>query len=209
MDVLAAEHDDIVVFIDIDMFLLKEFSIRTFLGDADIAGLKQKRGDFEYIWPNLLILNMPHLPHKDTLQFFPLVIGNVVLDTGGSLYHYLEANPGVKVVYFPQEHRFCLSYYLKPFNILNSRNEFAIGSVQCQNCTLHNIECTHTETILKERGFDERIIKHIKNKTLPRDCEFVLGGTFFHYRKGSWGDKKVDKQKVKALRNFIDDFIHN
>jgi len=209
MDVLAAEYDDIVVFIDNDMFLLKEFSIRTFLGDADIAGLKQKRGDFEYIWPNLLILNIPHLPHKDTLQFFPLVIDNVVLDTGGSLYSYLASNPTVKVLYFPQENRFCLDYDLKPFTIINSMNHFAIGSVQCQACALHKTQCNHTETILEERGFDKRIINHVKNKTLPRDCEFVLGDTFFHYRRGSWGDKKSDKRKVEALRNFICDFIDN
>jgi len=206
MDVLAAEHDDIVVFIDNDMFLLKSFSCRNFLGSADISGLKQKRGAFEYIWPNLLILNMPHLPHKEMLQFFPLTIGDTILDTGGSLYKYLSDNPTVKVLYFPQEGRFCFDYYFNPFNIVNSNEAFAFADVRCQACASCNLCCQHTETILKERGFDEKIIRHVTQKTLPRDCEFVLGDTFFHYRRGSWANK-TGKQKFKALQGFIKDLM--
>jgi hypothetical protein len=206
MDVLAAEHDDIVVFIDNDMFLLKNFSFRSFLGSADISGLKQKRGNFEYIWPNLLILNMPRLPHKDMLCFFPLTIGDIVLDTGGSLYTYLLDNPTIKVLYFPQEGRFCFDSYLNPFNIVNSHDAYVTVEVRCQSCALRNVRCNHIEAILKERGFDERIIRHVKQKTLPCDCEFVLGDTFFHYRRGSWANK-TGKQKFKTFLAFIKDLM--
>src|ERR1700730_829964 len=47
LDVLGFAHDDILVIIDSDLFLVREFSFRDCLKDCDLAGLKQGVG---YLW---------------------------------------------------------------------------------------------------------------------------------------------------------------
>ena len=204
---LAAMHNDLVMLIDNDIFLLKRFNIRKFLGNADIGGLRQTPGNIEYLWANLLLFNMPTLPNKDSLQFFPLYINNVTLDTGGSLHSYLTSNPQVKVLYFKQDGRFCLDHNLIPYKLINTSTDNGRNPILCRKCKQKKLKCSHSDKILREMKFDSRIVKYVQSKTLPRDCEFILGDTFFHYRRGSWGNREQDSQKIQNLTIFLTDFL--
>lgn len=92
-------HDDILVLIDSDLFVVREFSFRDYLKDCDIAGLPQGIG---YLWIGLVLLNMQTLPNITTLNFNCGRINNVPVDAGGYSYHYIHDNPSVRVRYFSQ-----------------------------------------------------------------------------------------------------------
>ena len=57
-------HDDIVMLIDSDVFLIREFSVRNYLGDCDLFGVFQN-----CLVPQLCFLNMPKLENPQELNF--------------------------------------------------------------------------------------------------------------------------------------------
>lgn len=92
------KHDnDISVMLDGDMFLARKYSIREWLGDAQLAGLKQGREHIEYLWPGIVFMDMGKLPEKDTLSFWPDLVEGVGVDVGGHSYEYIKAHPEIKV----------------------------------------------------------------------------------------------------------------
>ena len=58
------KHNDVVMLIDSDVFLIHEFSIREYLGDNDMFGIFQN-----CLVPQLCFLNMPKLDNPQSLNF--------------------------------------------------------------------------------------------------------------------------------------------
>ena len=93
--ILDKHTDDISVFIDAYMFVVREFSVSNFIGDNAIAGLPQYRGPIEYFWPGLLFLNLPKMPSPKDLSLFCGIVRGYNVDAGGTAWHYLYENRGI------------------------------------------------------------------------------------------------------------------
>ncbi len=78
LDTFGFNHDDILMLIDSDMFLIKEFDVRSFMQGYDLAGFhKSCCNDTRriqhteeiphtvYVWIGLIILDMRSLPCKE------------------------------------------------------------------------------------------------------------------------------------------------
>lgn len=103
LDVLGFKHDDIVVIIDTDMFLIKPFSFRDFMRGYDLAGVPQRRGPVTYLWQGLIMFNMQTLPDKEQLNFNCGSIEGQPCDVGGYSHKYLKSHPNVKIRFFADE----------------------------------------------------------------------------------------------------------
>ncbi len=106
------DYPGIVVLLDSDMFLIKEFSIEQYMAEHQIAGLPQSKSHannhVEYIWIGLAFLDMQHLPDKQTLNFNCGRIDDIPVDAGGHTYHYIKNHPQIAVqrmnlAYLPNE----------------------------------------------------------------------------------------------------------
>jgi hypothetical protein len=100
LQLIGYKHDDIVVLLDSDMFLVKPFSIKNYLAHYGIAGVDQLRGThINYIWIGIVFLNMPNLPDRETINFNCGKIDDVGVDVGGHTHYYLKNHPNVPVKY--------------------------------------------------------------------------------------------------------------
>lgn len=103
LDVLGFDHEENVMIIDSDMFLVKEFSPKEYMKEFDIAGVWQKRegkhGPIEYIWNGLLFFNMKTIPDRKTLNFNCGTIDGTFVDVGGYIHYYLKTYPNTKIRY--------------------------------------------------------------------------------------------------------------
>lgn len=177
------DYNGIVVLLDSDLFLINDFSIIDFLEDYDIAGV---RLGYEpnrlHFWPGLMFFRMNRLPNKETMTFTPVMTKELTLNTGGSLYHYLEENPGIKKLFFKQKGRLLLNQDLSAkFVLAAGKHE----PLQCSFCYGSNKKCFHTIEILQELGFRQKTLELIRQQKCPGNCEFVLDDNFFHFRSVS------------------------
>ncbi len=208
-------YNGIVVLLDADLFLIKDFSIINFLENYDIAGV---RLGYEpnrlHFWPGLMFFRMDRLPNKETMQFTPVMNKELTLNTGGALYHYLQANLDVKKLFFKQKGRLLLNQDLSAEYVLAAGKHELI---QCQSCKGSDQRCCHTVQILQELGFGEKIIELVRQQKCPGRCEFVLDDTFFHFRNVSNSpnvahhdniDLNELDEKFKKFNLLINDFIN-
>ena len=101
---MGLKHDDVVAIIDSDMFLVKEFSIRNFMKNIDLAGLPQERPTgVNYIWNGLVFFDMKTLPNKELVDFNCGQVNHIPVDVGGQMHHYLK-KANAKVRYFQQDY---------------------------------------------------------------------------------------------------------
>ncbi len=89
---IGFKHDGIVVLLDSDMFLIRDFSIHQYLHRYDLAGLEQERAGIIYLWIGLAFLDMRSMPNSNTIDFNCGKIGTVPVDAGGQTAHYLRNN---------------------------------------------------------------------------------------------------------------------
>jgi len=87
--------EDIVLFLDSDMFLIDEFDIEEYMSDAIIGGLPQYRGHVTYMWNGIMFFNMPKIEDKD-IDFSDGVVEGNMTDVGGMTYWYF-LRTGVKM----------------------------------------------------------------------------------------------------------------
>lgn len=99
LDILGFDFNGVVMLIDSDMFLVKNFSVEEFMHDLDIAALPQRNKHVNYIWPGLVFMNMNTMPNKKTINFNCGRAEDVGLDTGGHTYYYLKNNPELRIKY--------------------------------------------------------------------------------------------------------------
>ena len=95
-NIIRKNHsDDIVFFLDSDMFLIDEFDIEEYMSDAIIGGLPQQRGHVTYMWNGIMFFNMPKIEDKD-IDFSDGVVEGHMTDVGGMTYWYF-LRTGIKM----------------------------------------------------------------------------------------------------------------
>lgn len=83
------ENDDIVLFLDHDMFLIEEIKLETYFDNYDVIGLLQTRENIKYVWPGIMAFVYSKLKNFD-FNFQPQVVNGQHLDTGGGTYKILQ-----------------------------------------------------------------------------------------------------------------------
>lgn len=172
---IGLKHDDILVIIDSDMFLVKEFSIRDFMRDVDLAGVPQSRGGMEYIWNGLVFFNMKTLPNKQQINFNCGFVNGNPVDVGGQMYHYLQNNRTVQIKHLNQ-------FYLSN----NDRESLSIE-------------------VLKKNGFDlistDFILSKPPNVEFIHDNHFLhyRGGTNWDRKQPEY-----HAHKTSLLQQYVD-----
>ncbi len=99
---IGFKHDGLVVLLDSDMFLIRNFSIKEYMHTYDLAGLEQPRPGVIYLWIGLAFLDMRTMPNRHTIDFNCGLVGSQPVDAGGQTYYYLQNNPTAKVRFFEE-----------------------------------------------------------------------------------------------------------
>lgn len=184
LNTLGFNHDDIVILLDSDLFLVKPFSAREFLNGYSLGGAKTGNGYVEFLWHALALLDMRIMPNKRSLTFNCGRVDGHPIDGGGHSYYYIKNNPEAKV-------RFMTTH-------------FHSDSLRCESCKLKKEPlCSHNTETLKAHGFDDVLIKFIQH---ANDVEFFHNNSFLHYRSGSnWNakDAAYHQKKTDALNRFL------
>lgn len=178
-------HNGIVWIIDSDMFLTRKFNVEKYCKNFPIVGLSQYRkcgnGNIDYLWIGIVFLDMRTLPDKNTINFGCGNINGVGVDSGGFTHYYLNAHRNLNVKYFSNIHS---------------------NSLVCPACSnssdnrLHNV-CLHNTQQLKDYGLDDMQVDAMHCGL--RDVEFLIEGTFIHYRSGTnWHNETENYHKNKA-----------
>lgn len=86
-------EDDIVLFLDSDMFLFKEFDPIEYMTGKTIVGCLQSRGNVNYLWNGILLFNMNKiLNYGGNLDFSCGNIDGEFCDVGGGTYYFIRDN---------------------------------------------------------------------------------------------------------------------
>ncbi|MBY0110252.1 MAG: hypothetical protein K2X90_04025 [Candidatus Babeliaceae bacterium] len=101
---IGFQHNDLVAIVDSDLFLIKEFSIREYMKNCQLAGIEQKRHHVDYLWNGIVFFDMPNLPSKKEIDFNCGKVDGIPVDVGGQIYHYLKKHPNLSVKYINQWH---------------------------------------------------------------------------------------------------------
>ncbi len=88
-------NEDVVFFLDSDLFLIDEFNIVEYMEDAIIAGLPQVRGHVTYMWNGIMFFNMPKIEDKN-IDFSDGIVEGHMTDVGGMTYWYFKKT-GIKM----------------------------------------------------------------------------------------------------------------
>lgn len=172
---VGLHHNDIVVIIDSDMFLVKEFSIREFMHGFDLAGVPQSRNStVHYIWNGLVFLNMSTLPDKQLINFNCGRVNDIPVDVGGQLHHYLSSHPLLRIQYIDQ-------WYLR----------YPLSMVTLQE---HKLNQATIDFILSEPSNVEFIL----NKTFLH----YRGGTNWDAQSVTYHNRKM-KQLMKYIADLL------
>lgn len=174
------KHDDIVVMIDSDIFLIRPLSIRQLLGDNHI---------YSQIWnPELMVFNMPKLPHKDAMVFHSGFLGSRWIDLCDFLHIYVKCHDDLKIG--KQERHFV--------HELGKQSDAELAALGYDQKEIDFIR-RYTQTITKY-GF---------NKSL--DYIQIFEKSFLNYCHGSdWGSWYSDEQKrvkTSLLREYIESLV--
>jgi hypothetical protein len=85
--------EDIVLFLDSDMFLIDEFDIEEYMRDVIISGLPQVRGHVTYMWNGIMFFNMVKVMEIDSdIDFSDGQVNGEMTDVGGHTYYYFRKN---------------------------------------------------------------------------------------------------------------------
>lgn len=191
LDTVGFDHDDIVMIVDADIFLVKEFSIRDYMQNLDLAGYLRTRETVKYLWIGLVFLNMATMPNKKTINFNCGYVENTLVDSGGYTYYYLRDNPQAKVGYF---------------------NELCLSDFVCKNYELREYDNAHitARSVLKRAGYEPEMITFIKSG--PTDMELFMNGTFLHYCGAcNWARQSTGyhTDKSQILNDFLEKVTNN
>ncbi len=220
LDTVGFNHDDILVLIDSDMFLIKEFSIREYLKHYELAGFHRPCYDVpdnfhnclrdhpdlpivENIWIALVFIDMKKISNKYALNFNRGALfansKETFLDSGGYTYYYMQNLPDARIK--------CI-------------DRTRIQPLFCNDCKhRESLTCHHNTKTLQKITQDARIIQFIqempldpRKKAIERGMELLLGDTFAHYKGGTnWNNVPKDTmdQKTTILNNFINKIIND
>lgn len=177
-------HNDILVLLDSDVFMVKKINIKKMLENYDIAAVRAGNGYVTYLWHGLTLLDLKKLPNIHTLTFNCGKVNGKPIDAGGHSYYYLKENPTLKILFFTH-------YYS--------------GYLRCSTCQRRDLLlCPHNTQQLKENGFDEAQVEFLQK---AHNVEFFHNNSFLHYRGGTnWDNKNKEYhlQKTRALHTYLE-----
>ena len=113
-------------FLDSDMFMIRDFSMKEFMGDAAIAGVPQRRGSVAYFWNGIMFFDIPNMPNPDRMMFYCGIVRGQNVDVGGMIYYYFMENPQVGIRAVPHTshiHSDNGNLYVLPEDVLKHYNE--------------------------------------------------------------------------------------
>lgn len=93
---IGFDHNDIVVQIDSDIFLMRPLSIRTFMDDNAVYAYWWTVNGNRYPQPEMFMLNIPKLPNVRAMNFHSGFIGTQWVDLIGFSHFYMQCNPTLK-----------------------------------------------------------------------------------------------------------------
>ena len=123
LDQVGFDHNGIVVLLDSDMFLIKDFSFTEYMRNYNLAGLDQQRGPISYLWIGLAFLDMNTMPSHRTINFNCGRVGNISVDAGGQTYRYLHDNSDARVKLFGNEFIHNFHYVLNETKNVSVKND--------------------------------------------------------------------------------------
>jgi len=189
LNVLGFEHDDVLLLIDSDMFLMRPFSITEYMQDKDIAAfMKRTAGWAVYLWPGLCFLNMGKLPDKKSLNFNCGRINNILADSGGWTHFYLMNHQNLRVSRISS----LFSHQLFLGDTHFNRKADSFTSVP---------EAVRT-TFYLDLGFTDNEIRFLLQQ--PDTFEFYLDLHFLHYRGGSTDVTQTEGYHAHKWRIFTE-----
>lgn len=197
LDVMGFKHPGLVMIIDSDMFLIKDFSIKNFMQDKLIAGVPQSRGPVHYLWNGLLFFDMTRLPDKEAINFNCGRIEDQPCDVGGYTHLYFKTHPQVHPFHFGPFH---INEYLK-------HNDLDLLCAACRQS--NNLACKHNTELLRSLKFEDTHLRLIQAG--PENIEFLLDHNFLHYRGGGNWDNKSNSfhnRKSNILNGFIENLVN-
>ncbi|HSX10879.1 MAG TPA: hypothetical protein VLF94_04095 [Chlamydiales bacterium] len=191
LDHYGYNHDDIVVIMDGDCFVLKPLSIRELLGSDDLIAFNQRNDPLgamqisvlqgeEMFWVVFMAFCPSKLPNPRELHLNVDVISgchhlpeNTLGDTGAAVYKYLQKYPHLRTTAYYWQY----SWVFRKF----------------------------TNKELKEMGFNKFLI-HFIYAIAPGDVQLFLRQTFMHFGAVSAEDVN-HKQKVRCLAKLMDELL--
>ncbi len=195
LDNYGYDHDDIVVIMDGDNFLIQPLSIRELLGTKDLVAFNQRpdhgaalrregiltmpKGK-EMPWVVFIAFNPTLLPdvhdlhlNVDVVSGHPDLPHNTIVDTGAAIYPYLWSHPDLKLEAYPWQ----------------DSNTF-------RNMTYYE---------LKALGLSDRCIQFIHDVS-PGNVQFFVFEHFVHFSASSF-DNPGHPPKIAHLHDFIEDIL--
>lgn len=93
-EIIKKKHaDELVLFLDSDMFLLDDFSVVEHMENEIISGLLQERGHVKYIWNGIMFFDMEKVFLVDPdLNFSDGMVEGEMTDIGGHFHYYFKKN---------------------------------------------------------------------------------------------------------------------
>jgi glycosyltransferase involved in cell wall biosynthesis len=195
LDNYGYDHDDIVVIMDGDNFLIRRLSIRELLNGNDIIGFHQRADELatqrkqwnlsvpksrEMLWVVFIAFDPRKLPdvremkfHVDVVSNHPELPHNTISDTGAAVYKYLWKHPDLKLQAYPWQS----SYTYRCFSYEELRN----------------------------MRISDRLIQFI-NDIAPGNVQFFVFEHFMHFSAGSF-ESGDHQHKVRHVRQFIEDIL--
>lgn len=139
-DVVMKEYADCrVALLDSDMFMIRDFSMKEFLGDAVMAGIPQRRGRIAYFWNGIMFFDVPNMPNPDRLMLYCGIVRGQNVDVGGMTYYYLMENPQIGIRAIPHTshvHSDNQNLYVLPPEVSTRYDEDYRIEI-CAECFLH------------------------------------------------------------------------
>lgn len=182
------DHDDIVAVFDSDMFLIREWSIREFLGDCEINGsvvYGDPTSQITGVCVHFLMMNMPKLPDRRSFGFKSRA-ENGYQEVGADSVPYFNTHKNLKI---------------KP--------SYSMTSVRGPESKLDPAFDLRPQ--LEERGYTPReigLILSVRHAPVFCDIGFWETYLFLDYKHGS-GWTGPSSQTVETKNRLVGNFIRN
>lgn len=177
---LVKNDNNILVFIDADIFLIKPFSFVEYLENFSLATRLLIQENYTYCWPGLMIINTKKASDLSQLNLLSGRIKNTPLERGGYSSHYLKKHPSSckKINAWQSSH----------FN-------------WCTDITCNKKDCIHNQEALKTAGLECPQLQLLTLQT--SNLEFLCNHHFLHYNDCSnKGAKSKDYHSKKQAACF-------
>lgn len=201
----AMNHDDIFAVFDSDVFLIREWSIREYLGDCDLNAWGPAPPWNHSLWVHYLVMNIPKLPGKEHFSFRSRMDENGrFVEVGSDMEPYLKNNLQLKI---------------RPVHVtfgvhdnelqLDPNRSMASQLIErgYSNAQVQLIQNIHSE-VKKASAKNPRLISRFK---LDCDVGFFDTNLFIDYKHGSgWHDpnQKMKIVKDRLFYKFMDEILN-